>query len=69
MSLFLISDDWNAFNLAFTLVLLHVELESVKHGVLRDVLVEVSGTQIFFHWIRLKNLAHKHGNYNIVCAL
>ena len=50
--------------MALKLVVLHVELESVKHGVLRDALVEVSGTQNLFHWIELKN-----GNYNIVCAL
>ena len=34
----------SALNLALKLVVLHVELESVKHGVLCDALVEVSGT-------------------------
>ena len=44
----------SALNVALKLVVLHVELKSVKHGVLRDALVEVSGTQILFHWIGLK---------------
>ena len=59
----------SALNVALKLVVLHVELKSVKHGVLRDALVEVSGTQILFHWIGLKKLACKHVHYNIVCAL
>ena len=59
----------SALNFALKLVVLHVELENVKHGVLHDALVEVSETQILFHWIRLKKLARKHVNYNIVCAL
>ena len=45
----------SALNLALKLVVLHVELENVKHGVLRDALVEVSETQILFHWIGLKS--------------
>ena len=60
---------WSALNLALKLVVLHVELENVKHGVLRDALVEVSETQILFHWIGLEKLAYKNVNYNIVCAL
>ena len=36
-------------NLALQLVVLHVKLENMEHGVLRDALVEVSGTQIVFH--------------------
>ena len=59
----------SALNLALKLVVLHVDLESVKHEVLCDALVEVSGTHILFHWIRLKNFAYKHVNYNIVSAL
>ena len=59
----------SALNLALQLVVLHVELKNLKHGVVRDVLVEVSETQILFHWIGLKKLAYKHVNYNIVCAL
>ena len=59
----------NALNLALKLAVLHVELENVKHGVLLDALLGVSETQILFHWIRLKKLAYKHVNYNIVCAL
>ena len=47
----------------------HDELDNVKHGVLRDTLVEVVGTQILFYWIRLKKLADKHVNYNLVCSL
>ena len=41
----------------------------MKHGVLRDALVEVSETKILLHWIGLKKLAYKNVNYNIVCAL
>ena len=44
----------SALNLALKLVVLNVELESVKRGVLRDALVEVLGTRIFLHWIGLK---------------
>ena len=55
-----------ALNLALKLVVLHVELENVKHGVLHDALVEVSETQILFHWIGLKKLAFNQVNYNIV---
>ena len=54
----------SALNLALQLVVLRVELESVKHGVLRDALVEVSGTQNLFHWIGLKKLVYKY-----VCEL
>ena len=57
----------SASDLALKFVMLHVELENVKHGVLRGALVEVSETQILFHWVGLKNLAYKHVNYNIVC--
>ena len=57
----------NALNLALKLVVLHVELENVKHGVFCDALLEVSET--LFHWIGLKKLAGKHVNYNIVSAL
>ena len=57
-----------ALNLALKLVVRHYEFENVKHGVLREALVEVSGTQILFHWIGLKKLASKYVNYNIVCA-
>ena len=39
----------SALNFALKLVVLHVQLESEKHGVLHDALVEVSGTQILFH--------------------
>ena len=59
----------SAFYLAFKLVVLHVELKNVKHGVLRDAPVEVSETQILFHLIGLKKLAYTPVNYNIVCAL
>ena len=50
----------SALILALKLVVLYVELQNVKHGVLRDALVEVSGTQKLFHWIGLKKLVHKH---------
>ena len=53
----------SVLNLALKLVVLHVELENVNHGVL-----EVSETQILFHCISLKKLAYSHVNYNIVCA-
>ena len=33
-----------ALNLALKLVVRHYEFENVKHGVLREALVEVSGT-------------------------
>ena len=59
----------SALNLALKLMVLHVELQNVKHGVLRDALVEVSETQILFRWIGLKKLVYKHVNYNTVCAL
>ena len=49
----------SALNLALKLVVLHGEFESVKDGFLRDALVEVSGTQILFHWIGLKKLSYK----------
>ena len=52
----------SALHMASKLVLLHVELENVKHGVLRDALVEVSETRIRIHWIGLKKLAYKHVN-------
>ena len=38
----------SVLNLALQLVVLHVKLESVKHGVLLDALVEVSVTQTLF---------------------
>ena len=47
----------SALNLTLKLVVLHVELENMKHEVLRDALVEALGTQILFHWIGLKKLA------------
>ena len=47
----------SALNLALKLVVLHVELKNVKHGVVRDALVEVLRTQILLHWIGLKKLA------------
>ena len=47
----------SALNLALKLVVLHVELKNVKHGVVRDALVDVLRTQILFHWIGLKKLA------------
>ena len=59
----------SALNLALQLVVLHVELENVKHGVLRDALVEVPEIRILFHWIGLKKLDNEHVNYNIICAL
>ena len=59
----------SAFYLAFKLVVIHVKLKNVKHGVLRDAPVEVSETQILFHLIGLKKLAYTPVNYNIVCAL
>ena len=69
----------NALNLAlklvvvggvrYSLVVLHVELQNMKHVVLHDALVEVSETRILFHWIGLKKLACKHVNFNIACAL
>ena len=42
---------------------------TVKHGVLHDTLVEVSGTKILFRWVGLKKLANKHVNNNLVCTL
>ena len=45
----------SATNLALKLVIRHDELENVNHGVLCAALVEVSGTQIIFHWIGLKS--------------
>ena len=59
----------SAINLALQLVVRHDELENLKHGVLRDALVEVSVTQILFHWIGLKKLANKHVDYSLVCEL
>ena len=50
----------SALNLALTLVVHHDELENVKHGAL--VNVEVLGTQILFHWIRIKKLAYTAKN-------
>ena len=47
-------------NLALKLVMCLNKLENVYLGILIDVLVEVSGTQLFFHWIRLKIFVHKH---------
>ena len=49
----------SALNLASKLVIRHDELENTNHEVLRDALVEVSGTQILFHWIGFKKLAYK----------
>ena len=48
---FLILMTGSASNMTLKLVVLHDELESVKHGVLRDALVEVSGTQVHFRSI------------------
>ena len=55
--------------MALKSVVRHDVLENVKQGVLRDTLVEVSGTEILFHWIGLKKLAYKHVIYNLDCAL
>ena len=55
-------------NLALKLVVLNVELQNVKHGDIHGALIEVTETQILFHWIGLKKLAYKHLNYNIVCG-
>ena len=44
----------SALTLALKLMMRHDELKNVKHGVLRGALVEVWGTQILFHSIRLK---------------
>ena len=44
----------SALILALKSVVRHDELENVKRGILRDAIVEVSGTQILFHWIGLK---------------
>ena len=44
----------SALTLILKLEIRHDELEYVNHGVLRDTLVEVSGTQILFQWIGLK---------------
>ena len=46
--LFWVSFSGSALNSAVKLVVLHVELETVKHGVLRDALEEDSVTQSFF---------------------
>ena len=43
----------SALNLALKSVVRHDELNNVKHGALRDTLVEVLVTQIVFHWIGL----------------
>ena len=48
----------SALNLALKLVVLHVELQNMEHGVLRDALAKVSETQILFYWIGLKKLAY-----------
>ena len=54
----------SALNLALQLGVHHDELENVKgrqveiyKGVLHDALIDVSVTQILFHWIGLKKLA------------
>ena len=44
---------------ALKLAIRHDELENVNR-VLLDALVEVSGTQILFHWIGLKKLPSIH---------
>ena len=41
----------------------HDELENVKHWDLRDAIVEVWGTQILFHSIRLKNSVNYFPRY------
>ena len=51
-----------ATNLALKLVVRHYELENVNHGVLIDILVEVLGAQILFHWIRLKKSINMFNN-------
>ena len=58
----------SVLNLALKSVVRNDELDYVKHGVLRDTLVEVLGTQILFHWIGIIKLAKKHVLYNLVCA-
>ena len=58
----------SALNLALKLVVLNVELQNVKHGDLHGAPIEVTETQILFHWIGLKKLAYKLVNYNIVCG-
>ena len=50
----------SASNLTFKLVMQHDELKNVNHVVLHGALVEVSGTQILFHWIGLKKFVQKH---------
>ena len=50
----------SALNLALKLMMSHDELEKVKHGVLLDALLEVWGTRILFHSIRLKKFVYKH---------
>ena len=54
--------------MALKFVIRHNEVENVNHGVLRDALVEVSGTQILFHWIGLKKLAYKNVKHSLICA-
>ena len=71
LSLFFISDDWKCLKFGSKVSgTWYDELNNVKHKVLLDTPVDVSGTQIyFFYWIGLKKLAYKHVNYNLVCAL
>ena len=47
-----------AIHLVLQLVVRYDELENLKHGVPRATIVEVSVTQILFHWIDLKKLAN-----------
>ena len=56
---FLIMMTGSALNLTLKLVLHHDELKNVNHAFLRGALLEVSGIQILFHWIGLKNLVQK----------
>ena len=50
----------SASNLPLKLAMQNDKLKNVNHVVLRGALVEVSGTQILFHWIGLKYLVQKH---------
>ena len=54
---FLFLKPGSSLNLALKSVIRHDKLDNMKHGVLRDTLVEVSGIQILFRWIGLKKLA------------
>ena len=56
---FLILMTGSSSNFELKMMMCHDKLKNVNHGVLRDALVEVSGTPILFNWIGLKILIKK----------